>query len=326
MSGMTPAASGVSTQILDLLANQKTAAGYITQRCHAEAPWMDFTHTATMDTLRPGDVLKFLTIDGEFEFKPKEHNALPIFEQIEAGAICAQMCPANELGLKVDMELIKGNEGPYMEAFDIQLGNTLKTLNQRYYRQAVLQTLLGASRENAGTNAGAAGGGLNLGTMAAPLVINVASNRTPEQIYRDILDVVVTLQTAKSQQELGNCVDSWKVLLHEELLLNFAYAQNMQHCCDMSNSMLVGGVRTFNSLFGNTTLVSSLMPKIPTATGFKTPIILTHSQASAFYGGITSAYGDEEFYMRRWILSETRGGIVLRPKHIFVAWVEVRRA
>jgi len=326
MSGSTVAASGVSTQILDLLADQKTAAGYITQRCHAEAPWMDFTHTATMDTLRPGDVLKFLTVDGEFEFKPKEHNALPIFEQIEAGAICAQMCPANELGLKVDMELIKGNEGPYMEAFDIQLTNTLKTLNQRYFRQAVNQTILGAARENQGLSAGASGGGLNLGTINTPLVINVNASRTPAQIYRDILDVVVNLQTVKSQQELGNCIDSWKVLMHEELLLNFAYAQDMSGCCDISNSMLTGGVRTFSNLFGNTTLVSSLMPKIATATGFKTPIVLTHSQASAFYGGITSAYGDEEFYMRRWILSETRGGIVLRPKHIFVAWVEVKRA
>jgi hypothetical protein len=70
---------------------------------------------------------------------------------------------------------------------------------------------------------------------------------------------------------------------------------------------------------------SSLMPKIATATGFKTPIILTHSQASAFTGGITSAVMDEEFYMKRYILTETRGGIVMKPKHIYVAWVEVVR-
>lgn len=325
-TGNNMASAGTSGQILDLLTTQETAAEFITQRCHAEAPWMDFTHTATMDKLLPGNVLKFITVDGQFEFAPKEYNALPRFEQVEAGTLCAQMCPPNELGLKLDTDLIKGREAEYMKAFDISLNNTLKNLNQRYYKQAVNQLLVGADRLNQGNTAGASGGGLKLGTVANPLQIAVGASHLPQDIYRQILDVVVALASTKSQLELGNCVDSWKLLVHEELILSFAYAQATFGMCDMSNSMLVGGVRTFDQLFGQTVMSSPLMPKIPTATGFKTPIILTHSQASAFYGGITSAYMDEEFSAKRWILTETRGGVVLKPKQIFVAWVELNRA
>lgn len=326
MSSNIMASAGTSGQILDLLTKQETAAEFITQRCHAEAPWMDFTHTATMDKLLPGNILKFITVDGQFEFKPKEYNATPIFEQIEAGSLCAQMCPPNELALKVDSDLIRGREQEYMTAFDIVLNNSLKVLNQRYYKQAVNQLLTGVDRQNQGNNAGASGGGIALGTVASPLQINVASTNSPEAIYRQILDVVVALASAQSQLELGNCVDSWKLLVHKELVDNFAYAQGVTGMCDLSNSMLVAGVTTFNNLWGQTVMSSTLMPKIPTATGFKTPIILTHSQSSAFYGGITSAYMDEEFAAKRWILSETRGGVVLKPKQIFVAWVELNRA
>jgi hypothetical protein len=324
MSGNFIAASGVSSDILGLLAEPRTAAEYITQRCHAEAPWMEFTHTATMDKLRPGDVLKFITVDGEFDFKHKEYNAAPVYEQIEAGAICARMCAPRELGFKVDTEMIKGREAEYMRMFDMSLSQSLMRYNQTLFRQAVQQLLTGADAQNQGYNAGVYGG-LALGSQANPLIIDVSSGNPPEAIYRQILDVILALQSAQSQRELGNCIDSWKLLVHKELIINFAHAQSMAHCCDMSKSVLVSGVNVFDSLFGMNALISPLMPRIATPTGFKTPIIITHSQASAFYGGITSAYMDEEMQMRKWLLTETRGGVVLRPEHIFVAWVEIRR-
>jgi hypothetical protein len=79
-------------------------------------------------------------------------------------------------------------------------------------------------------------------------------------------------------------------------------------------------------MFGQTAVVSQLMPKIPTATGFKTPIILTTPSANAFYGGITSAWRDEELGTSRIILKETRGGVTLMPTRTFIAWVELKRS
>jgi hypothetical protein len=325
MSGSSYVGSaGTSTQILDLLTDRKTAPGFITTRCYADAAWPMFTHTAMLDTLKPGDTMRFLTVDSALDFAPKAFNALPRFEQVEMGSFCAQLCPPRELGLKIDQELIKGHEDVYMAAFDKTLSDTLSRLNQSYYRQAVNQLISGVDPMNTGNTAGVSGQ-IQLGTVGAPLQINVSAGTAPEAIYRQILDVAVALASVRSQQEIGDCVDSWKLLVHEELLINFAYAQSMAHCCDMSNTVLQGGVRTYNNLFGNTTMSSPLMPKIATATGFKTPIILTHSQASAFTGGITSAVTDEEFFMKRFILTETRGGIVMKPKHVYVAWIEVVR-
>jgi hypothetical protein len=323
MSGNAYVASaGTSTQILDLLTDRKTAAGFITTRLYAEAPWQSFTHTATLDELKPGDTMRFLTLDSAFDFAPREYNSLPVFHQPEIGSFTAQMCPPNELGLKIDQELIKGHEDVWMAAFDKSLNDSLTRLNQKYFKQAVNQLLTGASKRTQGNNAGAAGG-IKLGTVGAPLQINVATGTAPEAIYRQILDVAVNLASTRSQLEMTGALDSWKMLVAEELLLNFSYAQSMSHCCDMSNSVLQGGVRTYPNLFGNVTMASPLMPKVVTATGFKTPIIFTSSQATAFTGGITSAVQDEEFFMKRFILTETRGGVVLKPEQIFVAWVEL---
>jgi hypothetical protein len=312
--------AGTSTQILDLLTDRKTAPGFITERCYADAAWPMFTHTAMLDSLRPGDTMRFLTVDSAYDFAPKEYNALPRFEQPEIGSFCAQLCPPRELGLKIDSELIKGHEDVYMAAFDKTLDQSIMRLNQSYYKQAVSQLINGVSPMNTGNTAGMSGT-IVLGTQAAPIQIDVTQN--PEQVYKSILKVATALASVRSQQEIGNCVDSWKLLVHEELLINFAFAQSTANCCDMSNTVLQGNVKTYNNMFGNTTMASPLMPKFPTSTGFITPMILTHSQASAFTGGITSAVMDEEFYMQRYILTETRGGIVLKPKHIYVAWVEV---
>jgi hypothetical protein len=125
---------------------------------------------------------------------------------------------------------------------------------------------------------------------------------------------------------MDDSTEAWKVLIHEELVLNFSYAQSMALNCDISNSTIFSGVRTYGNMFGQTAVVSQLMPKIPTATGFKTPIILTTPSANAFYGGITSAWRDEELGTSRIILKETRGGVTLMPTRTFVAWVELKRS
>lgn len=320
------ASSGTAGQLNEILSNVVTAAGFINTRCWNSAPWQQVTHTAGMDTLRPGDVMRFYTVDGAFDFKPKEWNSNPIFEQLEAGQFCAQLCPPRELGIKMDVEMIRGRETEYMSVFETYLDNSLQRLNRQYFAQVVNQLLNGAAKLNQGSNAGIAGGGINLGTVANPLKINVTHTSLPQDIYRQIQDVAIALASVKSQSELGNCIDSWKLMIHQELVLNFAYASGSQYCCDMTQKISMAGVDTYPSMFGNEAIVSTLMPKIPTATGFKTPIILTHSQATAFTGGITSAFVDQEFAMKRWILTETRGGVVMRPQHIFVAWVELVRS
>jgi hypothetical protein len=320
------AASGTSTSILDVLSKQDIAPGWISEKLYANAPWMDLANTAVMSKLLPGDVIKFKTLDGSHDFSHSEANSLPVFQQIDVGSFCAQLCGARELGLKIDNELIKGHEADYMTAFNLALDNSLTRLNQNYFKQLVNQMLTGAAAINQGNNAGANGGGLKLGTVGAPLVINVAPGTAPEATYRSILDVVINLMSVRSQANMDDSTENWKLLVHDELVLNFSYAQSMQNCCDISKSVIMSGVRTYGDLFGQTAVVSQLMPKIPTATGFKTPIILTSASANAFWGGISSAYRDEEFATSRIILKETRGGVTLMPSRIYVAWVELKRS
>lgn len=325
-SSMSPAASGTGSQLLDVLTKQDVSAEVINTLCLVDAPWSDLTYSSSLDTLMPGNTLKFLSIENEFEWEPNEYNSLPKFQTVTGSQLVAQLCPGNRLGVKADRDLIAGREREFYMALDQAFDTTMKRLNQTYYKKVINQLLTGAAAVNQGNNAGAAGGGIKLGTVGAPLVINVAQGQDPTSIYRSILDVVVSLESAKSQSDVSGCVGEWRLAVHDELVLNFSYAQSTGNLTNMNDSVMSQGVTTYGNLFGKTTSSSTLMPKINLVNGsFKTPIVLFNTRATAFKGGIASAYKDSEFAADRYLLTETHGGLVLRPAHIFVAWVELRR-
>lgn len=315
------------SNIASIFAQQKIAVNFINDNCRIEAPWTDIAMSEYMGDLCPGDIVKFVVVDGAFEFRPHDYNGTRRYQTIgDANTICAQLCAPTELAIKRNLLLNCGSREEMMSRIvDEKMRNTLHNLNNQYYQHVINLMLSGAAAANKGNTAGAKTGSIPLGTIGSPLPINLTG--TAEQIRKQVVDIFGRLIDANDEQDNEGCNGDKKFIMPKTILNQFRSLENGEQCCDFSKSILVNGVNVFTSLMGHAAhaVPTTALPLIPQANGFIAPVLYISTNATAFTGGITHSSKDMEHEDETIVLLETRGGVVVRPRHISVAWVRVIR-
>jgi len=284
-----------------------------------------------MNDLNPGDVVRFMKFDSSWNWSPKDYNGTRRYQELgEPTPVCAQLCGPLEMSVKHNNCLVSGNKAQMLDQlFDMQMANTMKKLHQRYFSQVVNMLMAGADSANYGATAGATVGNINLGTFAAPLLIDVSASADAKTIRRQFVDVFGRLQDVVENQDISDCACTFRYTLPKAIIDKIRYIENSETCCDWSNSILVNGTSMFKDFLGSEVLATtgnSMMPIVPTSDGFKAPVLYSCRDAAAFAGGIACATRDQEHEDETIVLTATHGGVVIRPRWIAYAWVHVKTA
>lgn len=332
MAGTHHTAAGYGdNQVLSLFSEERIVPNFINENCSAEAAWNMLAMSDYMNDLNPGDVVRFMKFDSEWNWATKDYNGTRRYQELgEPTPVCAQLCAPQELAVKRNNCLVSGTKAQMLDQlFDMQMANTMKRLHQRYFSQVVNMLMAGADSANYGAAAGATVGNINLGTFAAPLEIDVSGAKTAQEIRQQFNRVFGRLQDVVENQDISGCACTFRYVMPKMVLDQVRNLDGSNDCCDWNNTIFVNGTSMFKSFFGREVMAvegNRMMPIIPTSDGFKAPILYSCRDAAAFAGGIACATRDQEHEDETIVLTATHGGVVIRPRWISYAWVHVKTA
>lgn len=330
MTGTTNHAAGFGGQnVASLFAKEHLIPEFINEECSADASWKFLIGSNYMDSLKAGDILRFMKFDGSFEITPKDLNGTRRYQDLgDVDSICAQMCAPQEIAVKRNTScLYSGTQSEMLaQLYDTQMANTMKRYNQAMYRKVINMIMTGTDTANKGVAAGVNTSNINLGTYSAPLSINVGRTATTESVRRDFVDVFGNLKDTIDQQDLSDCgACDFSYKLPEQVLSKLRYAVGDGACCNWNEKIGMNQVDMYGDFLGSTVLAAkgNLMPMIPMANGFKTPVLYSCPQVGHFAAGVSCATMDNEHDDETTIITLTDGGVIVRPRLAAYAWVHV---
>ena len=315
--------------IASLFAEIKTVPTFINTNCAASASYTNIISSDYMGDLQAGDIIKFYKVDGSYEVRPKEWNGTRRYETVgDLDSVCAQLCAPREIAVKRNTCMSSGTrENMLQQVFDIRMKNTMEEEKRGAFRKVINMLMAGATATNKGNAAGKFTRNINLGSSAAPLLIDVTSSQTAAQIRRAFVDVFGRLQDSISQQDISGCTSSsFSYKMPQFIVDQMRYIENSEICCNWDNSIMMNGTTMFKDFLGKPmwTTQGGMMSIIPTGDGFKAPIVYSSAEAGHYTHGVSCATIDQEHDDETVVVTLTDGGIVVRPEYVAVAWVHVK--
>lgn len=290
----------------------------IDQKCFEDAQWATWVNSDILSELKCSTKIEFNVLGNAPKWVPSEKNGSRVFQTMEVGKICAQMCPANELPLKINKEDIDLTCGRAMTVLEMGIENAIKQLKEDYAKQVIARYLVEGASFNRGDASGLAGfltRNVPIGSQAAPQTILPTAP--------SLTKVLTNLELVAKQTKCYK--GGWRLLAPPEfssLVSRAALGDALTRfgdCADCAGRV-EGNAEYSLPGFSFRVTETQLLPMTVIGGVLSGPLIMFNPDAMGFRGGIFDALTDTELDDVRFVLKETSGGVMVHPQMVVVGY------
>lgn len=290
----------------------------IDQKCFEDAQWSTWVNSDIISELKCSTKIEFNVLGKAPRWVPSEKNGPRVFQTMEVGKICAQMCPSNELPVKINKEDIDDTCGKAMTVLEMGIENSIKQLKEDYAKQVIARYLTEGASYNRGDTSGFAG--------FATRNIPIGSQAAPQSIVPTAASVTKALSNIELVAKQTKCYKGgWKLLVPPEFSSIVSRAglsealTKFGDCMDCAGRMEGNAEYTLPG-FNFRVTETQLLPVSVIGGILSGPMIAFHPDAMGFRGGIYDALTDTELDDLRFVLKETSGGVMIHPQMVVVGY------